>query len=1071
MSSSLIIPDDINDLSRWDQVFFFHRHGDTVLPLHPPGKNKKGKTALSSKPVKRLSDFDLRRHFGNGASYNVGIIPRGGDIVVNLDGDTGRGSVDSFLSSNPALAVIPTVQTAAGFHLRFHCDDLPDHVRQSGHFVQTGVAPGVNFELITGNHYVVAPPSLHEQGFPYKWVVMGEVPTWSWEQIATVFNLPPQQVPVENDARENNQRDNIGGVGGLLELPMPDGKEILNLSFTGNSPEIARQVFKRLAEEDRYFVQGRKLVRYDSTSKTERLSEISPDQLRSLLDKFFHPFKPAKRGGEPHPATADKNDTLLLLASDEMKSELQYIARVVQHPLLVVENGKPEILTTGAHDGIFIDSSDTIPNVPISEAVPALLDLFRDFKFNTPNDRSRAIAHLLSPALVFGNLLSDRVPMHVVQADQPGSGRGFMQKQILSIYNEASGIITNISKGVGGIDEALSRRLLDGLPFIQYDNWRGKLASEMLESALTEDTASCRALHSDGIVPTKGAFFMLTSNGAELTPDLADRCCFVRIMKRPDGYQWSKYADGEYLSRHVENLRVYYLGCIYSVLSEWIRQGKPQNEGAPHRFWEWAGSMDWIVRNIFGLSPLLDGHRQVQKEVASSILVFLRQAGIKVQLEGRLGEELTAFALIQLAQRHDLTIPGVKDNTDEKAHQALGLKLSPCFKDKDSIELDGSLTVVRKVKKVKREDGTGYFDTKVYVFFGPAVGPDASSGPFNCGGPKSGPTTPGADKKEPTTAHTAVGPAVEPQLEVIPSSTAVSQPPQHQAVADEKTTGPQLAQLDSSVFAQYNNPGGDEVVNTTGVEKSGPINCVNCGGDGQSSWLVSQPNSNTAFALIRKKSEITHIADTLSGVTEPLAIDLKTYNKRYPGGPNLMHDDEIRLLSIKAPGLAPCLIDLKEIGYDLGANLGFVLQNREIISHEAASVVKVLGRKCGLDINSVWCTDTAERLLREEHARARSSKIPAWEQYLLLNPPPKDPGTYTDKHGDQHRGTYWRDEITEEQYEYAAVSVEYLHPLKTVLEEALANSPMLHVFHYLNAKIPIRRGTSFVRSPFKEETP
>jgi hypothetical protein len=1066
--STLIIPENINDLSRWDQVFFFHRHGDTVLPLHPPSKGKNGKNPIGSKEIKRLSDFDLFRKFGNGASYNVGIIPREGDIIVNLNGND-RNHVDSFLSGNATLASVPRVQTAHGYHLRLRCEDLPSNVQQASHLAQSDITPGVSFELITGTHYVVAPPSVHEGGIPYKWVVMGEVPTWSWEQIATVFNLPPQQVPVENDSRENGQRDNIGGVGGLLGLPMPDGKEILNLTFAGNSPEIARQVFKRLAKEETYFVQGGKLVQYNSKSTATRLTIVSPDQLRSHLDKFFHPFKRTKDG--PSPATATTDDAKLLLGSEEMQECLKHIARVVKHPLLVSDNGKPDILTTGAHNGVFVDSNDVIPNVSLSEAVPAILELFRDFKFNTPNDLSRGIAHLLCPALVFGNLLSGRVPMHVVQADQPGSGKGFLQKLIITIYNESPGIITNITKGVGGIDEILSRRLMSGLPFIQYDNWRGKLASEMLESALTEDTASCRALHADAIVSTKGAFFMLTSNGAELTPDLADRCSFIRITKQPDGYRWHRYG-GEELSEHVKNQRVHYLGCVYSVLSEWIRRGNPQTEGVHHRFWQWAGSMDWIVQNLFGLPPLLDGHRQVQKEVASAILVFLRQIAIKVQKEDRLGEEFTAFTLVELAQRHDLSVPGVKDNSDGTAHKSLGRQLGPCFGEQDTLTLDGFFQLVRRSKKVKRDDGNGHFDTKVYIFFGTTVDPDASGGPFNCGGPKNncgnrkpGPSMSDSDKKQPTTVDTTV----EPQLIQKPTSTVVHQSPQHQGVTEQNTTGPQLTQLNTSVFPGCGGiaGGGDE--NSTGGENSAHINCGYCGSDDASSWLVSEPTGKTAFTLIRKKSELSRIAETLSGISEPLAIDLKTYKKRHPGGPDLMFDDEVRLLSIKAPGLPPWLIDLKEIGYDLGVSLRETLQNREIISYDAAAVVKVLRFKCGLDLNSVWCTNTAQHVLRDEKCKSGSSKIPAWEQYLLLNPAPKDPGTHTNKHGDLRRETYWRDEITEEQYKYAAAAVEYLHPLKTLLGEAMANSPMLHVFHYLNSKIPLRPGgTSFVAKPFKE---
>jgi hypothetical protein len=315
-------------------------------------------------------------------------------------------------------------------------------------------------------------------------------------------------------------------------------------------------------------------------------------------------------------------------------------------------------------------------------------------------------------------------------------------------------------------------------------------------TALTEDTASCRALHADAIVPTTGAFFMLTSNGAELTPDLADRSAFIRIAKQPDGYRWSKYG-GEELSEHVKNRRVHYLGCIYSVLSEWIRQGKPQIDGAPHRFWQWACSMDWIVRNLFGLSPLLNGHKQVQKETGSSILVFLRQAAIKVQQEGRLGEEFRPFELVQLAQTHHLSIPSVKDITDDRAPASLGRQLGRLFTEGDTFTLDASFHVVRKLIRVKRKDGQGYDDGKSYAFFRTTVDPDDSSGPFDRGGPKSDPTNPSPRQKDPTT----VEPTLEPRSNENLTSTVVSHPPQHHGVTGQNATNPRSTRSNTSIFA------------------------------------------------------------------------------------------------------------------------------------------------------------------------------------------------------------------------------------------------------------------------------
>jgi hypothetical protein len=148
------------------------------------------------------------------------------------------------------------------------------------------------------------------------------------------------------------------------------------------------------------------------------------------------------------------------------------------------------------------------------------------------------------------------------------------------------------------------------------------------------------------------------------------------------------------------------LGCVYSALSQWIREGKPKTSAAGiHRFRQWAACMDWLVQNLFSLPPLLDGHRQVQKEVASDILTFLRQVAIKVEQEGQLGEEFIASALVELAQRHHVTIPGIKDATDENAHKSLGRQMGRCFRDGDTLALDSSFQIVRKATSVKREDG------------------------------------------------------------------------------------------------------------------------------------------------------------------------------------------------------------------------------------------------------------------------------------------------------------------------------------------------------------------------------
>jgi hypothetical protein len=410
MDDPLIIPSNINRLSRWEQVSLFHQHGDLVIPLHPSGG--KSNTPVDKKK-KRLSDHDLFLHFGNGAHLNIGVIPKWGEIIIDLDGDT-LDHVFRFLNSNPELANVPRVQTARGCHLRFRCGDLPSAIIKSGYFVQPSIVPGVNFELFR-NEYVVIPPSKHQSGVRYEWTVTGEVPLWSWEQLSAVFHLPAlAPTPPPPSIAKEEERDRsapnpqlVAGLGGRPQLDL----------IPSASHLTAVIVFSDLRRKGVFFQQGGKLVEYDSESKDgTRLHTVSPDEFRSILDEYFEVRKTRAGQSRYETATATLEDAVLILESKELRRELKPIARVIQHPILTPDG---KIITTGEHDGVFVDSRyGDIPSVPLDEATGSLLSLFRDFKFNTPSDLSRAVSHLISPAMVFGDLLTgNRVPFHVVQAD------------------------------------------------------------------------------------------------------------------------------------------------------------------------------------------------------------------------------------------------------------------------------------------------------------------------------------------------------------------------------------------------------------------------------------------------------------------------------------------------------------------------------------------------------------------------------------------------------------------------------------------------------------------------------
>jgi hypothetical protein len=144
--------------------------------------------------------------------------------------------------------------------------------------------------------------------------------------------------------------------------------------------------------------------------------------------------------------------------------------------------------------------------------------------------------------------------------------------------------------------------VLTGRAFVQLDNLRYKLDSTVLETLLTSPNHSLgvRVPHRGLLtVSTKGLSIYITSKGVQTTDDQADRSCFVRILKQPDGYPFEVYPEGGIL-KHVRANQGHYLGCVHRILQEWIARGKPTTNEARHR---WMGC-DGVERKKLQLRPL-----------------------------------------------------------------------------------------------------------------------------------------------------------------------------------------------------------------------------------------------------------------------------------------------------------------------------------------------------------------------------------------------------------------------------------------------------------------------------------
>ncbi|TFG88606.1 MAG: hypothetical protein E4H17_02095 [Gemmatimonadales bacterium] len=326
-----------------------------------------------------------------------------------------------------------------------------------------------------------------------------------------------------------------------------------------------------------------------------------------------------------------------------------------------------------------------------------LSEMLADFHFATPADRARALAAIVTPALVFGGLLGGRAPVDLGEADASQSGKGYRNKLTAAVYVHTVRAATQKRGGVGSLEEIFCTALIRGRNFIALDNVRGAIDCPAIESFLTEDTFLARSPHVAAVeIDPRRVILQLTSNKADITTDLANRSSCVRILKQPEGHRFRGYPEGDVLD-HVRVNQRFYLGAVFAVVKAWHTAGKPRSDITGHDFRPWACTMDWIVQNLFQAGPLLAGHRETQVRMATPVLNWLRDVALAVRRSGHMDLWLRASGLVAIiAEVADVELPGLPEGGDpadeavrKKVLQAIGRRMAQCFGADNLRAIDG----------------------------------------------------------------------------------------------------------------------------------------------------------------------------------------------------------------------------------------------------------------------------------------------------------------------------------------------------------------------------------------------
>lgn len=465
--------------------------------------------------------------------------------------------------------------------------------------------------------------------------------------------------------------------------------------------------------------QRNQVQRLDS-SRVLRL--FSPDEACSEFESVAQIKNQHPQKGPIH-AVFKEADAKRILGSEQFYNRLPLIRIVTKCPVIIelVDEATAVINDYHRESGIFA-AGDQPATMDINVAIKTILSIIDEFDFKSPADKSRCIAAIITPALIMGGIGKFRAPIIFVEADESQSGKGFIVKLIASIYNDIVYVINQQNGGVGSLEESLSERLVEGRNFISIDNLtalkkNGVFNSDKLCSLMTEDTFSARVPHKGGIVidPRLHTIF-ITTNGCLLSIDLMNRSCPIAIKKRHH-FKYKEYPEGSVLD-HVRQNSSMFQGAIFTIIQEWVRDGKPRTSTTAHEssFTPWAQSLDWIVQNIMGQAPLLGGYEQVRHRITSPYMQNLRDIALTV-IKTRENEWLTVSDILEQVGPTGIKLPGTDAECDyetmtegaiDNAKRQLGLSFKRAFDNDghdDVLILDG-VRITRKEEAKTYDNGT-----------------------------------------------------------------------------------------------------------------------------------------------------------------------------------------------------------------------------------------------------------------------------------------------------------------------------------------------------------------------------
>jgi hypothetical protein len=262
----------------------------------------------------------------------------------------------------------------------------------------------------------------------------------------------------------------------------------------------------------------------------------------------------------------------------------------------------------------FRNVSDCPSTTEVTESMELLGEIIVDFPFADEASRASALALLILPSVL--SVIGSKIPIALLDSPVQGSGKGLLCECCSLIHTGNPPAITSPPQDESEWKKTVFSVLAGGCPLVVFDNVDHRVRSATLAAVLTSSALSDRILSKTEFVefPNR-TVWMITGNNLEVSPDIARRSYWIRLLPKTDRpHERTDFVHPD-LIQWVRERRTDLLWATMTLVSSWFSSGCPKPSVRPLGGYErWSEVVGGILEQA-GVTGFLGNANKLWEEV------------------------------------------------------------------------------------------------------------------------------------------------------------------------------------------------------------------------------------------------------------------------------------------------------------------------------------------------------------------------------------------------------------------------------------------------------------------------